>query len=160
MRVAIYAGSFDPITLGHQDIVLRAAKLFDRVVVAIGTNPAKRYLFDFAERERLIREAVAGAGNVDVVAFQGLLVNKAREVGATVILRGLRTVSDFESELKYATANRDLSGIESMFLGSSPAFAHVSSSLVKEISSNGGDASIYVPPAVASALRRVYGGGA
>lgn len=160
MRVAIYAGSFDPITLGHQDIVLRAAKLFDRVVVAIGTNPAKRYLFDFPERERLIRDAVAGAANVEVVAFQGLLVNKAREVGATVILRGLRTVSDFESELKYATANRDLSGIESMFLGSSPAFAHVSSSLVKEIASNGGDASMYVPAAAGLALRRVYGGGA
>ena len=151
-RRAIYAGSFDPVTNGHVDIVHRGAKLFDSVVVAIGQNPAKRYLLD-PERRRSLLEGAITADNVEVVEFRGLLVDAARAHGASVILRGLRGPADFESEFRYGLANRDLSGIETVFLLSEPTNVFVSSSLVKEIASSRDDVSRYVPAAVLAALR-------
>ncbi|HMV67600.1 MAG TPA: pantetheine-phosphate adenylyltransferase [Myxococcota bacterium] len=153
-RVAIYAGSFDPITLGHLDVIRRGSGLFGRLVVAVGNNPAKRYLFTMDERVAQVREVCADLGNVEVVGFSGLLVDEAQAVGATVILRGLRALSDFEPELRNGLANRDLTGVETLFLLSSPEYVYVSSSLVKEIATNGGDASRYLPPPVAQAVAR------
>ncbi|MCO4745618.1 MAG: pantetheine-phosphate adenylyltransferase [Proteobacteria bacterium] len=151
-KTAIYAGSFDPITVGHLDIVQRAASIFDRVIVAVGNNPAKRYFFELEQREALVQEAVAASTNVEVVRFSGLLVHTCQELGADVILRGLRSVSDFEPEFRYGLANRDLSGIETMFLISDPQHLFVSSSIVKEIATNGGDVAKYVPECVLAAI--------
>lgn len=154
-RKAIYAGSFDPPTNGHVDVIRRGAKLFDALVVAVGHNPAKRYLFELQERTELIRGAV-DLPNVQFVPFEGLLVDAARRHEASVILRGLRAMSDFDLEFRNGLANRDLSGIETLFLLSDPDHIFVSSSLVKEIASNGGDISRYVPPQVAERLREKY----
>ena len=131
-RTAIYAGSFDPATVGHCDIVRRGAALFDRLVVAVGNNPAKGYWFPLAQRQALVEEAVGDLPNVEVVAFSGLLVDTAAQVGADVILRGLRALSDFEPEFRYGLANRDLAGIETLFLIADPDHIFVSSSIVKE----------------------------
>lgn len=152
-RVALYAGSFDPVTVGHVDVIARGATLFDRLIVGVGLNPAKRYLFDGDERVALVREATSDLGNVEVVSFSGLLVDTARDLGADVLLRGLRALSDFDLEFRNGLANRDLSGIETLFLLSSPDHIYVSSSLVKEIASNGGDVSRLVPPHVQRALQ-------
>lgn len=154
-RTAIYAGSFDPVTNGHVDIIRRGAKLFDRLVVAVGNNPGKRYLFDLEERKALIERACAGTPNVEVTAFRGLLVDKAREVGADVVLRGLRALSDFDLEFRNGLANRALSGVETFFLLADPSMIFVSSSIVREITQFGGDVSGFVPPGVARALERV-----
>lgn len=153
-RTAIYAGSFDPITHGHLDIIERGAALFDRVVVALGDNPAKRYYLSVEERRALVEEVTEGLDSVEVVPFDGLLVHTAAELGADVILRGLRNSSDFDSEFQYGLANRDLSGIETLFLCSDPKNIFVSSSIVKEIARYGGDVSAYVPPAVLEAMKR------
>lgn len=146
-RVALMAGSFDPMTVGHVDVALRAAALFDRVVIAVGSNPAKRYLFTLEERMEQVGRVLSGAP-VDVVAFSGLVVDAARRHGAGVLIRGIRSQADVELELRNGQANRELSGIETLFLLSSPAHAHVSSSLVREIAAHGGDVSRYVPPAL------------
>lgn len=151
-RTAIYAGSFDPLTLGHLDVIRRGAELFDRLVVAIGVNPAKRYWFETQARVRMVEQATAELDAVEVVAFEGLLVNAAQAQGAQVILRGLRALADFEPEFRYGLANRDLSGIETLFILSDPELVFVSSSLVKEIHVNGGDVSRYVPPGVLTML--------
>lgn len=160
-RRAIYAGSFDPPTNGHIDVIRRGLKLFDSLVVAVGNNPAKRYLFTLEERSSLIRTALQGAETSDVlsaevVPFEGLLVDAAKRHGASVILRGLRALSDFDLEFRNGLANRDLTGIETLFLLTEPGNIFVSSSLVKEIASNGGDVSRYVPPLVARALGEKY----
>jgi pantetheine-phosphate adenylyltransferase len=157
-RIAVYAGSFDPITVGHLDVIRRGALLYDTLVVAVGHNPAKRYLFDVERRCALVREVCEGVPNVQVEPFSGLLVHKARDLGASVILRGLRGAADFDTEYRYGLANRDLSGIETVFLLSAAELVYVSSSLVKEIGSHGGDVSRLVPPQVLHALRQVYGG--
>jgi pantetheine-phosphate adenylyltransferase len=150
---AIYAGSFDPLTNGHVDLVTRGLGLFDELVVAIGVNPAKRGLFTVEERQALIRAVIP---DVEVVAFEGLLVDAARAHGANVLLRGVRTMSDFELEYRNGLANRDLAGIETLFLLADPALSFVSSSLIKEIASNGGDVSRYVPePVLEPLLARV-----
>lgn len=149
-RIAIYAGSFDPPTLGHVDVIRRAAALFDEVVVGVGNNPAKKYWFDLDARQAMMR--TSAPANVRVVAFSGLLIDAARAAGATVILRGLRAPSDFDLEFRNGLANRDLSGIETLFLLTDPANLFVSSSLVKEIAQNGGDVSRYVPAHVLAAL--------
>jgi pantetheine-phosphate adenylyltransferase len=154
VRTAIYAGSFDPPTLGHADIIRRGAALFDRLVVAVGNNPAKRYRFDLAERTRLVRSSCEDLPHVEVVSFDGLLVDTATAVGAQVILRGLRPLGDFDLEFRNGLANRDLTGIETIFLLASPEQVYVSSSLVKEIASHGGDVSRYVSADVLDALRR------
>lgn len=151
LRRAIYAGSFDPVTNGHVDLVHRGAKLFDELVVAVGNNPAKRYLLDMEQRTALLAGAIV-ADNVVVVGFRGLLVDTARTHGADVILRGVRASDDFDVEFRYGLANRDLTGIETLFLLTDPSNIFVSSSLVKEIASNGGDVSRYVPPAVVPVL--------
>jgi pantetheine-phosphate adenylyltransferase len=153
-RVAMYAGSFDPPTMGHLDVIKRGSVLFDEVLVAAGNNPAKKYWFELAEREALLRDALRDITNVRVVAFSGLLVDACRDHGATVILRGLRALSDFDMEFRNGLANRDLAGIETLFLLTEPRNIFVSSSLVKEIAINGGDVSRYVPPATLEAIRR------
>lgn len=152
-RTAIYAGSFDPLTLGHLDVIRRGAALYDELVVAVGMNPAKRYWFDPDERVDMVRKATAELSSVRVVSFEGLLVDAARAHGAQVILRGLRALADFEPEFRYGLANRDLADIETLFILSDPEFVFVSSSLVKEIHVNGGDVSRYVPEGVLDALR-------
>lgn len=154
-RKALFAGSFDPITNGHVDLVGRGAALFDAVAVAVGNNPAKRYLLPLDERVELARRALieAGLDEVEVFPFEGLLVQAAREHGADVMLRGLRGVADLELELRNASGNRDLSGIDTVFLPSRPEHLHVSSTLVREIATLGGDVSRYVPRAVLERLR-------
>jgi pantetheine-phosphate adenylyltransferase len=159
-RTAIYAGSFDPVTNGHIDIIRRGAALFDRLVVAIGNNPSKNYLLDLEERKALVRETCPGLQNVEIVAFRGLLVDAARGHGADVVLRGLRALSDFDLEFRNGLANRALSGIETFFLLADPALIYVSSSIVREIASHGGDVSGFVPARVGEALRRVHAMGA
>jgi pantetheine-phosphate adenylyltransferase len=149
---ALYAGSFDPATIGHVDLVRRASRLFDRVTVAIGHHPGKRYWFDREQRRALFAAELTDCDNVDFVHVEGLLVHTAREVGADVLLRGIRGPSDVDLEFRYGLANRDLTGIETLFLLSDPATVFVSSSLIKEIASNGGDVSRYVPPGVLAAL--------
>ena len=151
-RTAIYAGSFDPPTIGHVDVIHRGAALFDELVVAVGNNPNKTYFFDLKQRADLVREAVE-VSNVRVVDFSGLLVDAARDHGADVILRGLRALSDFDLEFRNGLANRDMTGIETLFLLTEPENIFVSSSLVKEIAISGGDVSRYVTPNVLAAIR-------
>ncbi|MFO0722320.1 MAG: pantetheine-phosphate adenylyltransferase [Myxococcota bacterium] len=154
-RHAIYAGSFDPITLGHTAIIHRALRLYDKVTVAIGVNPKKGGLFSQEERLALIISSLPA--EVRVVAFKGLLVDFARSIGAGVLVRGLRLLADFEHEFQLALANRDVApDIETMFLMTEPNHVYVSSSLIKEIAMNGGDTSRYVPPAVHRALNEKY----
>ena len=149
LHSAIYPGSFDPMTRGHLDVIERAAAVFDKVIVAVVVNPQKREpLFTLDERERMIREAVAQLANVEVTHFRGLLADYVRSVGATVIVKGLRVVSDFESEMSTALMNRSLSGVDTVFLPSDPRWSFVSSTLVKEVYNLGADVSEYVPPAV------------
>lgn len=155
-RHAVYAGSFDPITLGHTAIVERALRIYDRVTVAIGVNPNKRGLFSREERHALL-EASFSNPRVQVVAFEGLLIDFALKIQAGVLLRGLRLLTDFEHEFQLALGNRDLnSQIETVFMMTEAEFVYVSSSLVKEIAMNGGDFSRYVPPPVHAALLAKY----
>ncbi|HYA01087.1 MAG TPA: pantetheine-phosphate adenylyltransferase [Candidatus Binatia bacterium] len=158
-RVALYPGSFDPITTGHLDILERAATIFDRVVVSVLRHPEKEPLFSVEERLELIRDATREMpGLIDVDSFDGLTVVHATNVGATAIVRGLRAVSDFESEFQMALMNRRLNpGIDTVFLMTSAANVFMSSSVVKEISELGGDVEEFVPPATAQALRRRFG---
>lgn len=154
MTTAIYPGTFDPITLGHIDLIERAEKLFDHVIVAIAVNPGKKPLFSLDERVALARDALAGFDGVRVIGFDGLLVNVAMEQGASVIIRGLRAVSDFEYEIQLAAMNRRMqSQVETLFLTPAENLSFVSSSLVREIAMLGGDISEFVPPNVMSALR-------
>lgn len=152
-RVAIYPGSFDPPTLGHLDVVRRGALLFDEIIVAVGNNPAKRYWFDLETRRKLIEQACAGVPNARIVVFNSLLIDACRDNGAGVILRGLRALSDFDMEFRNGLANRDLSGIETLFLLTDPNNIFVSSSLIREIAQNGGDVSRYVPAPVLTAIK-------
>ena len=154
MKTAIYPGTFDPITHGHTDLVQRAARLFDRVIVAIAANPGKTPAFPLARREELARTALGGIARVEVCSFDSLLVDFAARHGANVILRGLRAVSDFEYEFQLASMNRQLApAVETVFLTPSEQYAFVSSSLVREVAMLGGDVSHFVHPAVMAALR-------
>ena len=156
---AVYAGSFDPITRGHVAIVERGATLFDEVIIAVGENPAKRYTFDLAQRMAIIEDALAHVPNARVDSFGGLLVDYCRTVGARVILRGLRAVTDFEFEFKIGLANMDMApDIQTVFLLTEPRMLFVSSSLVREIASHGGNIRRYVPEAAADALEARYAG--
>ena len=152
MRTAVCPGSFDPITLGHLDVIGRAAEIFDRVIVAVGVNSGKRYLFDGEERLALAKAAVADIPGVEVELLHGLIADFAREHQATAIVKGLRGVADFDSEQMMAMLNRHLTGIETLFLVSSQELTHVASSYVKDIASHGGSVSALVPPVVAAAL--------
>ena len=151
---AIFPGSFDPVTLGHLDLIARACAVCDELVVALLVNPDKGGLFTIPERLALLREACAGLHNVSVVSSAGLLADLARETGIRMILRGLRTAADFDVENAMAQANRTLlPGLETLFLPASPALSCVSSSLVRQIASLGGDVSGFVPRGVAETLR-------
>jgi pantetheine-phosphate adenylyltransferase len=151
--VAVYPGTFDPITNGHTDLVRRAAELFDRIVLGVAANPNKTPFFSLDERVALAKTALNDIGGVEVCGFSGLLVNFARKHGARAVLRGLRAVSDFEFEFQMAGMNRRLDpGLESLFLTPAEEYAFVSSSLVREIALLGGDISTFVDPAVAAAL--------
>ncbi len=152
---AIYPGTFDPITLGHIDIVTRAAQMFDQMVLAIAASPSKKPMFSLEERIELARQAVAVAhlSNVEVVGFSDLIANFARAQQATILVRGLRVVSDFEYELQLAHMNRHLlPTLESAFLMPSEGFSFISSSLVKEVACHGGDVSAFLPEPVYQAL--------
>ena len=151
---AIYPGSFDPMTRGHLDVIERAAAIFDTVVVAVVVNPQKREpLFTLDEREAMIRASVAHLPNIEVTHFRGLLADFVRGKGATVIVKGLRVVSDFESEMSTALMNRSLSAVDTVFLPSDPRWSFVSSTLVKEVYNLGADVAEYVPPAVLAVMR-------
>jgi pantetheine-phosphate adenylyltransferase len=158
MRLAIYPGTFDPITNGHLDIVERAAQLFDRVTVAVATNSAKTPLFSTAERVDLIRQVVAPFANVGVESFSGLLVEYAAARGALALVRGLRAISDFEYEFQMALVNRKLSnGIATVFLMSHEKYTYLNSSIVKEVARFGGAVDSFVPPLVHERLRQKFG---
>jgi pantetheine-phosphate adenylyltransferase len=156
-HVAVCPGSFDPVTSGHVDVVRRATVLFDEVVVAVLTNPAKQPTFELEERLEMLTESLAGVPRVRVEAVSaGLLVDYCRQVGAVAVVKGLRSGTDFAYELPMALMNRHLSGVETVFLPGEPRFEHVSSSLVKEVVGHGGDVSGLVPdPVLARLLARL-----
>jgi len=152
--IAIYPGTFDPITNGHADLVGRALRHFDRVIIAIAGSTGKSTCFTLDERVSLARTALADLDNIDVLGFDGLLVKFAQEQGAGVILRGLRAVSDFEYEFQLASMNRKLApDVETMFLTPDEGYSFISSSLVREIAALGGDVRSFVHPEVQKALK-------
>lgn len=154
---AVYAGSFDPFHLGHEDIVRRGLDLFDEVLVAVGTNPRKAYLFTGEERLAMARDALSGLSRVQVEPFSGLVTDHARLRGATVLLRGLRLPSDFEFEHQMAVANRRLApSIETVLLLAGPEYAFLSSTLIREIATYRGDVSRYVAPCVGLRLKEKF----
>ena len=155
MRIAVYPGSFDPITKGHLDIVNRACKLFDRVIIAVSVNAAKQNTFTFEERVELIRSCTTHLSNLVVVQMHGLLADYVDEVGACAIVKGLRAVSDFEYEFQMALANKKLNPkAETVFLTTAEQYMYLSSSLVKQIASFGGDISEFVPPETLPKIER------
>jgi pantetheine-phosphate adenylyltransferase len=157
VRTAIYAGSFDPITKGHEDLVMRSLEFVDRLVVAVATNIAKQPLFSADERVALIRAALDNEPRIEVRQFSGLLVDFARQVGARLLIRGLRAVSDFEYEYQMALMNRHLSsGLETVFMVPSLDTTYISASLVREVARFGGQVEDLVHPAVAAALKAKY----
>ena len=156
-QIAIYPGSFDPVTMGHLDIVERAAELFDKVIVAIARNPAKKTLFTEEERLDMIRECFPGNSKVEVAAVQGLVVDYANSVGARILIKGLRALSDFDYEFQLALMNRRLDReIETVFLMTGLRWIYISSSIVKDVASHGGDVSGLVPEHVNARLRAYY----
>jgi len=153
---AIYPGTFDPITRGHEDLELRAARLFDNVVLAIADSPSKRPFFTLDERVKMANESLAGHANVEVVGFAGLLMDFLREQNARIILRGLRAVSDFEYEFQMAGMNRKLyPDVETIFLTPGEQYMFVSATMVREIATLGGDVSHFVNPVILPYLRRI-----
>lgn len=157
MRHCIYPGTFDPITYGHLDVLRRAARLFDRVTVAVAVNPGKGPLFGVEERMAMIRPNLADLPNVAVTSFGGLLMEFARAQSADAIIRGLRALSDFEFEFNMALMNRHLEpAIETLFVMPNEQFSYCSSTLVKQVARYGGDVSHFVPPNVAAALRQAF----
>jgi pantetheine-phosphate adenylyltransferase len=152
MRRAACPGSFDPVTLGHLDIISRASALYDEVVVAVGLNISKKRMFTFEERAEMLREAVAPYPNVSVDSFDGLIVDFCKAHDIQVIVKGLRAISDFDYELQMAQMNLGLQGVETMFMTTNPQYSFLSSSLVKEVATYGGDVSGLVPDAVHSRL--------
>ena len=157
-RTAVYPGTFDPVTHGHLDLAERARRHYDRLIVAVLRNEDKQPMFSVRERIELLREAVAGWDNVEVDAFDGLLVDYARRVGASVILRGIRALTDFEYEMQMAMMNRRLEpSLEAVFLLPSEEYSFVSSRLVREVASLGGSVERLVPDNVARALARRLG---
>jgi len=157
MKVAVYPGSFDPVTNGHLDIIRRAAKQFDRLIVAVLNNTSKKPLFTLDERMALLRDVTSELPNVEIDGFRDLLINYMAQKNAHVIVRGLRAVSDFEYELQLASANHMLSpDVETFFMMTSPQYSFLSSSIVKEIAMFKGPIADLVPPRVETALRAKY----
>ena len=152
VRRCVCPGSFDPVTNGHLDVIERAARLYDEVTVGVLVNASKKGLFELDERIELLREVVAPLGNVVVTSFHGLLVDFCRERDIPVVVKGLRAVSDFDYELQMAQMNHRLSGLETVFVATNPEYSYLSSSLIKEVATYGGDVSGLVPDLV---LRRL-----
>jgi pantetheine-phosphate adenylyltransferase len=158
VATALCPGSFDPVTLGHVDIIERSARHFDEVIVAVIRNPQKaQSLFDLGERQEMLREVLGHLDNIRIEFFKGLLVDFAKDHGAESIVKGLRAISDFDYELQMAQMNQRLSGIDTFFLSTSPQYSFLSSSLVREVARFGGDVSSMVPPVVAKRLAERYG---
>jgi pantetheine-phosphate adenylyltransferase len=157
VTVALFPGSFDPLHNGHVEVVERAGHLFDEVVVAALRNPQKAEpLFSLTEREEMLEESFAHVDNVRIVSVATLVVNVARDIGATAIIRGLRAVSDFENELQMAQMNRQLSGIDTLFIPTTSTTSFVSSRLLREVARYGGDVSAFVPKPVAVHLEKKF----
>ena len=158
MTLAVYPGTFDPLTRGHEDLVRRAASLFEKVIVGVADSRGKNPLFAPPERVQIAREVLSVLPNVEVVSFSGLLVNFVRARNARVVIRGLRAVSDFEYEFQLAGMNRHMApDIETLFLTPAEQYAYISSSLVREIARLRGDVSTFVTPTVQAALRARFG---
>ncbi len=159
-KVAIYPGTFDPITNGHIDIIERASRIFDKIYVTVARNPAKIPLFTIEERMEMIRESIAHIQNgaeLEILAFDGLVVECARRCGASVIIRGLRAISDFEYELQMALMNRRLNqGVTTVFLMPHENYTYLNSTIVKEVASFGGDISMFVPSIVQKRLKEKF----
>ena len=158
-RTALYPGSFDPVTLGHLDVIRRAARIADRLVIAVGVHHGKAPLFSAEERTAMLREAIAAGPDgmgaaVEVVTFSGLVVDAMRAAGADLLVRGLRDATDFDYEMQMAGMNAAIApGIDVVFLPASPAHRHIAASLVRQIAAMGGDVSPFVPPPVAEMLK-------
>src|SRR3990167_5498105 len=148
MRKAIFPGSFDPITLGHEDIIKRGISLFDEIVIAIGVNHEKKYMFSLEERKRFIEETFKDEPKVSVITYEGLTIDLCHKINANFILRGLRNPADFEFEKAIAHTNRRLSKKETVFLLTAARTSYISSSIVRDVLRNGGDASPFVPDSV------------
>ncbi len=148
MRRAVCPGSFDPVTNGHLDVIGRASRLYDEVVVAVLVNTSKSGLFTIEERIEMLREVTASYGNVRVESFRGLLVDYCKANHIPVVVKGLRAVSDFDYELQQAQMNHGLAGVETLFLATNPLYSFLSSSLIKDVAKYGGDVSAHVPEAV------------
>ena len=156
---ALCPGTFDPVTNGHLDIIERAGQHFDAVVVGVLDNPAKEPLFSVGDRVQMLRDATSQMPNVSIASFGGLLVETARTLGADVVVKGLRAVTDFEYEIQMAQLNHARAGVETLFMTTSPSWSFLSSSLVKEVARFGGDVSGLVPPVVFERLRERFAGG-
>lgn len=160
MRKAVYPGSFDPVTFGHLDIIERASRVVDEVIVAVLVNSSKNPLFTIEERVDMLRQVTKQFSNVRIETFQGLTVDFARKIGANIMVRGLRAVSDFESEMQIAQTNHSLNPeIDTVFFTTSLEYAFLSSTIVREVASYGSDVSNMVPDAVAEKLRERFDGG-
>ena len=157
MRIALIPGSFDPVHNGHLEVIERAARLFDEVVVAALRNPQKsEAMFELDERQTMLEESLAHVANVRIVSVSTLVVNVAESVGASAIVKGLRAVSDFENELQMAQMNKQLSGVETMFIPTSSAHSFISSRLLREVARFGGDVTAFVPQVVALRLQEKF----
>ena len=157
MKTCIYPGSFDPITYGHIDIIDRASKIADKLIVAVLNNHDKKSLFTVDERVEMIKESIKGYDNVEVESFDGLLVDYAKSKNAKIVIRGLRAVTDFEYELQMAQTNRELDNdIDTVFLLTNLKYSYLSSSIVKQVASFDGDVSKFVTPQVADRLKKKY----
>lgn len=157
-RIAVYPGSFDPVTRGHEDLIRRTLRFADRVIVAVAENGSKTPLFTLDERLKLLRKVLAGDNRIDIQSFSGLLADFARKTNATLVVRGVRAVSDFEYEFQMAFMNRQLwADLETAFLVPALHLTYLSSSLVREVARFGGDVSQLVHPAVQQALRKKFG---